>query len=288
MNNFGQLFKMMRTARNLSLKEATGGEFSVSMLSRFENMQTDISAEKLFRCLDHIYLTVQEFEFLAREFQKSELTTLLEKLESYSNPFNLTKLEKLAQEELDKIAVDQKEQYHQLTSTLVRSRIKVFNETYPLNEQEINRVCDYLFSVDKWGQFELVLFSETVNFFDPEAYLYYIREMVHRSDFFMHSPQNSTLIQTCLLNGLFLFAERKELTSASYVLSTLKSTFGDTRDAYLKIVLLIAEGYYLWQKGEWDGKVKIEDGIHMFEQLNYPQQATYYREEFRDILEAEA
>lgn len=83
MNNFGQLFKMMRTARNLSLREATGGEFSVSMLSRFENMQTDISAEKLFRCLDHIYLTVQEFEFLAREFQKSELTLLLEKLESY-------------------------------------------------------------------------------------------------------------------------------------------------------------------------------------------------------------
>lgn len=54
MENLGELYKRMRTSRHLSLKEATGGEFSTSMLSRFENNQANLSAQKLFTCLDNV------------------------------------------------------------------------------------------------------------------------------------------------------------------------------------------------------------------------------------------
>ena len=65
MKNLGLVFKTMRKSRKLSLAEATGGVFSISMLSRFENGQAEMSAEKLRECLENIYLQMGEFEWRA-------------------------------------------------------------------------------------------------------------------------------------------------------------------------------------------------------------------------------
>ena len=73
MKNLGLVFKTMRKSRKLSLAEATGGLFSISMLSRFENGQAEMSAEKLRECLENIYLQMVEFEFMVSEFQPSEI-----------------------------------------------------------------------------------------------------------------------------------------------------------------------------------------------------------------------
>lgn len=285
MKNFGELYKLMRTSRHLSLKEATGGEFSTSMLSRFENNQADMSAQKLFKCLDNIYTTLHEFEYLAREFQKSELTKLIEAIDSFSNPFQKEKMESLAERELSKIKLDQKQQFHTLNSILIKARIKAFDSSYPLEDKDMDFVRNYLFTTDTWGQYELTLFSETVQFFDARSYIYYCREMLHRSDFFLQLPYHSTLIQTILVNGLFLLSERKEFTAAAYLVTTIERLFGDTRDAFMRIVFMIAKGYYQWQKGDKAGQALIQKGIDLFDTLGYQNQASYYQAEFTDILD---
>ena len=68
MKNLGKVFKELRESRKISLRKATGGRFSASLLSRFENGQSEISAQKLFAALENIHANVEELLFLARDF----------------------------------------------------------------------------------------------------------------------------------------------------------------------------------------------------------------------------
>ena len=65
MKHLGQVFRFFREARHISLSEATGGEFSKSMLSRFENGQSELSAQKLFSALSAIHTETEEFTVAA-------------------------------------------------------------------------------------------------------------------------------------------------------------------------------------------------------------------------------
>ena len=67
MDNLGRIFKSFREARHISLTEATEEEFSKSMLSRFENGQSELSAQKLFTDLENIHTYVNEFTLAAHE-----------------------------------------------------------------------------------------------------------------------------------------------------------------------------------------------------------------------------
>ena len=65
MAQLGQVFRFFREARHISLSEATGGEFSKSMLSRFENGQSELSGQKLFSALSAIHTETEEFTVAA-------------------------------------------------------------------------------------------------------------------------------------------------------------------------------------------------------------------------------
>ena len=58
MKNLGKVFKELRESRKISLRKATGGGFSASLLSRFENGKSEISAQKLFVALENIHAKV--------------------------------------------------------------------------------------------------------------------------------------------------------------------------------------------------------------------------------------
>ena len=68
MQNLGEVFKELRKSRNVSLQEATGGEFTYSMLSKFERGEADLSSMKLITALDNIHSDLNEFYVLGTWF----------------------------------------------------------------------------------------------------------------------------------------------------------------------------------------------------------------------------
>lgn len=69
----GEIFKEVRQARHISLKNAAGEDFSYSMLSRFENGEADLSSSKLLTALDNIHMDLSEFSHLVKRcLQSSE------------------------------------------------------------------------------------------------------------------------------------------------------------------------------------------------------------------------
>ena len=80
MQNLGEVFKELRKSRNVSLQEATGGEFTYSMLSKFERGEADLSSMKLITAVDNIHSDLNEFMYLVRGFSQKKVLAFQENL----------------------------------------------------------------------------------------------------------------------------------------------------------------------------------------------------------------
>ncbi|MGT2935998.1 Rgg family transcriptional regulator [Streptococcus castoreus] len=280
MQNLGLIFKKIRESRGISLSDATGGEFSVSMLSRFENGKSEMSAEKLRTCLSNIYLGMADFEFFVSEFQPTEFAILQNKIKEYSQPFQKKALLKLLMEQEEFCRKGKKYQFYKLNSIWIKSIISFFDEEYEIPKSDIEFLVNYLFSTDFWARYELVIFADTSHLFSSRIYLSYCREMLTRSIFFGQDFINQNLIHTVLVNGLFHAVSAQDFFEASQFEFLLNTYFSETRDAYMRIVEKIARGYHQKEIGNEEGKIEIEKGIDFFQQLGYHNEANYFRKSF--------
>lgn len=57
----GELYRKLRLARGLKLKDVANQQLSLSQLSKFENGQTMIAADKLLVALSGIHMSLAEF-----------------------------------------------------------------------------------------------------------------------------------------------------------------------------------------------------------------------------------
>lgn len=60
----GELYKELRIARGLRLKDVARDNLSVSQLSKFENGQSMLAADKLLLAISGIHMTFAEFGML--------------------------------------------------------------------------------------------------------------------------------------------------------------------------------------------------------------------------------
>lgn len=67
----GELYRKLRLARGLKLKDVANQQLSLSQLSKFENGQTMIAADKLLVALSGIHMSLAEFGHALNHYQES-------------------------------------------------------------------------------------------------------------------------------------------------------------------------------------------------------------------------
>ena len=278
MKNLGKVFKELRESRKISLRKATGGRFSASLLSRFENGQSEISAQKLFAALENIHANVEELLFLARDFHHDANSEFRNQLFKAVNPKDLTSLHTLYQREYQKIPFSKDKQEHILNAILIKSYMKAIDETITLTSEEERVLHDYLFSVEIWGLYELSFFSFCSPLLSVQLLTKYTREMLRKSDFLQGVGKNRNIMHTLLLNGFMACIEVDDFTNALYFKKQIEKNFFEENETYFRIVYLWAEGLLDSKQGRVeDGQRKMEDAVRIFEMIGCSKSADYYR-----------
>ena len=278
MKNLGKVFKELRESRKISLRKATGGRFSASLLSRFENGQSEISAQKLFAALENIHANVEELLFLARDFHHDANSEFRNQLFKAVNPKDLTSLHTLYQREYQKIPFSKDNQEHILNAILIKSYMKAIDETITLTSEEERVLHDYLFSVEIWGLYELSFFSSCSPLLSVQLLTKYTREMLRKSDFLQGVGKNRNMKHTLLLNGFMACIEVDDFTNALYFKKQIEKNFFEENETYFRIVYLWAEGLLDSKQGRVeDGQRKMEDAVRIFEMIGCSKSADYYR-----------
>ena len=287
MQNLGEVFKELRKSRNVSLQEATGGEFTYSMLSKFERGEADLSSMKLITALDNIHSDLNEFMYLVRGFSQKKILAFQENLWELYDREGIDSLHSLYEETTKKYRSSAKTSYL-LQMIRIKSLLVFFDSEIRATDEELTFLYDYFFTIDIWGNYELELFSTISTLFPLPLYFKYSREMLQKTDLLGSLPSNKVGIDTILINGLFKAIEEKDKLKADYFIFQIEKRELPESQAYLKIIYMIAKGYYdTIFKVENKGLEKIQRGITILQDLEYIDSARYYENYFANQLSNE-
>ena len=287
MQNLGEVFKELRKSRNVSLQEATGGEFTYSMLSKFERGEADLSSMKLITALDNIHSDLNEFMYLVRGFSQKKVLAFQENLWDLYDREGIDSLHSLYEETTQKYRSSAKKSYL-LQMIRIKSLLVFFDSEIRATDEELTFLYDYFFTIDIWGNYELELFSTISTLFPLSLYFKYSREMLQKTDLLGSLPSNKIAIDTILINGLFKAIEEKDKLKADYFIFQIEKRELPESQAYLKIIYMIAKGYYdTIFKVENKGLEKIQRGITILQDLEYIDGARYYENYFANQLSNE-
>ena len=284
MQNLGEVFKELRKSRNVSLQEATGGEFTYSMLSKFERGEADLSSMKLITALDNIHSDLNEFMYLVRGFSQKKVLAFQENLWDLYDREGIDSLHSLYEQKTQKYRSSGEKSYL-LQMIRIKSLLVFFDSEIRATDEELTFLYDYFFTIDIWGNYELELFSTISTLFPLPLYFKYSREMLQKTDLLGSLPSNKVGIDTILINGLFKAIEEKDKLKADYFVFQIEKRELPESEAYLKIIYMIAKGYYdTIFKVENKGLEKIQRGITILQDLEYVDGARYYENYFASQL----
>lgn len=283
MQNLGEVFKELRKSRNVSLQEATGGEFTYSMLSKFERGEADLSSMKLITALDNIHSDLNEFMYLVRGFSQKKALNLWDLYDRGG----IDSLHSLYEETTQKYRLSGEKSYL-LQMIRIKSLLVFFDSEIRATDEELTFLYDYFFTIDIWGNYELELFSTISTLFPLPLYFKYSREMLQKTDLLGSLPSNKVGIDTILMNGLFKAIEEKDKLKADYFVFQIEKRDLPESQAYLKIIYMIAKGYYdTISNVKNKGLEKIQRGITILQDLEYVDGARYYENYFASQLSNE-
>ena len=287
MQNLGEVFKELRKSRNVSLQEATGGEFTYSMLSKFERGEADLSSMKLITALDNIHSDLNEFMYLVRGFSQKKILAFQENLWELYDREGIDSLHSLYEETTQKYRLSGEKSYL-LQMIRIKSLLVFFASEIRATDEELTFLYDYFFTIDIWGNYELELFSTISTLFPLPLYFKYSREMLQKTDLLGSLPSNKVGIDTILINGLFKAIEEKDKLKADYFVFQIEKRELPESQAYLKIIYMIAKGYYdTIFNVKNKGLEKIQRGITILQDLEYIDGARYYENYFANQLSNE-
>ena len=284
MQNLGEVFKELRKSRNVSLQEATGREFTYSMLSKFERGEADLSSMKLITALDNIHSDLNEFMYLVRGFSQKKVLAFQENLWDLYDREGIDSLHSLYEETTQKYRSSGEKSYL-LQMIRIKSLLVFFESEIRATDEELTFLYDYFFTIDIWGNYELELFSTISPLFPLPLYFKYSREMLQKTDLLGSLPSNKVGIDTILMNGLFKAIEEKDKLKADYFIFQIEKRELPESQAYLKIIYMIAKGYYdTIFNVKNKGLEKILRGIAILQDLEYVDGARYYENYFASQL----
>ena len=227
MKEFGAIFKKFRKSRGIRLKDVAKAGISTSQLSRFEKGQTDLTITKFMLILDEINMPIDEFMYAVHDFHRDDLNELLSKIRLFVSTHDIDGLKKLLSSQLE--SEPKREKFHHINTILLKIRLQDLSGESYYTQQDLADLTDYLFSVEYWGYYELLIFANTLDVLNHETLMVLAKEMSRRSDFYKEIPNNRRMISTMLLNV--------------YI-----TCFFIETEIYERLVFQYAQNYYQYKK----------------------------------------
>ena len=281
MENLGKVFREFRISKNYSLKEAAGEACSTSQLSRFELGESDLATSRFFEILDNIHVTLENFIDKARNFQHHEHVSLMAQIIPlyYSN--DIAGFQKLQREQLEKVKSSNNPLYFELNWILLQGLICQRDASYSMKQIDLDKVADYLFKIEEWTMYELILFGNLYSFYDVEYVTRLGREVMEREEFYQVIGRHRKLVLILALNCYQHCLENFAFENASYFEAYVEKIIGNGIKLYERNIFHYLKGFSLYQKGQCkEGCKQMQEVMRIFDLLGLPEQVAYYQEHY--------
>lgn len=285
MNRFGRTLKLIREGKGKSLAEVAKGHISTSQLSRFENGESDITVSKLFGVLAEMNVDVDEFVYASQDFKKDELTRLLEQLKQSIYIRDVVTIKKILSEQLAKAERDSCREFHRLNAILIAYKLSDLDKTVVVSKEDTAFLTDYLFQVDNWSYYELLLFANTMDELEHQTVMLFCRELIGRTQFYREMKLHRLAVSQILLSAYLVSVQHKELTDAVFLEKTIKSLFFDETEIFERILFKFGKAFYDYRKtGSANAILEMRKCIELLRAVDSQNIADWYETILKKIV----
>lgn len=215
----GELYRELRIARGLKLKDVARENLSVSQLSRFENGQSMLAADKLLIAISGIHMTFAEFGHAINNYQEPKLYHLVNKAAELYNKQDIEGLRGLLESDMETEVFDV---YNRLTTLIIRTYIYTLDSTYTITEEEKNFLTSYLYEIEEWTEYELFIFGNTMSILSESDLIFLGKAFVDRDKVFLSIPSHKKNAEIVFLNLILLLISYRKIYQANYFIECLE------------------------------------------------------------------
>lgn len=283
MENYGEIFKTYREARGLSLKDIAESGLSTSQLSRFEKGESDLTITKFIKALRKIKMPINEFMYATNNFKIDEINRLWVQIQTLFITKDIHGLQKLLseQQEMER----EVKIFQQLNTTIIKIYLSDLTKEKLYTQKDIDYIVDYLFGVDYWGEYELLIFSNLLFALNHEMSMMLLKEMNRRTDFYKEIPSNRRIIASMNLNAFIMCIERNKWLDAHYFEKQLEMTFFKETEIYERYYFYFAKQMLRYKKeGEDNAIIEMKKMIAGLKMVDCHNIASSFEEELAKML----
>ena len=278
----GELYKDLRIARGLKLKDVVHKNLSIAQLSRFENGLSMLSADKLLLAIEGIHMTFSEFGHALKNYEVShffKLTNRLSKLQSLSDIEGIQKILR-TYESFEIFDV-----YNRLNKLIIDVAIFTLDHKHYISDDDKEFLTTYLYSIEEWTEYELVLFGNTMVILSDEDLLFLGKSFVKRYKLYLSILSNKKATEKSLLNLILILIERKRYYHANYFIYRLEEIL-TYQDMFARVTLTFFNLLVSYlQNEEKIDKTKLINYIKIVQELDNPILANFLKRNLEELTQ---
>lgn len=279
----GELYRELRIARGLKLKDVVRDNLSLSQLSRFENGQTMLSADRMLLAISSIHMTFAEFGYALNNYKETPYFAVGKKIMELYGKQDVEGLKGLLEEYKD---YERSEIYNRLNLLIIKDCIYSLESSYTIDQEEINLLTKYLYDIEEWTEYELYLFGNTLTLLSTEDLLFLGKAFVERDKFYSSIPSHDNAAKLALLNIISVLLERKQTYYVSYFMDVLEKLLTQ-QDMYFIAILNFFKLVIKCTEGEEQANQELEDFLSALELIGNPALVETLKAKQKQLLSAQ-
>lgn len=276
----GELFRELRIARGLKLKDVASDNLSVSQLSKFENGQTMLSSDKLLVAISGIHMSFSEFGYALNNYQEPEFFKFGEKIAELHSKQDIDNLKKMqvAYKKYESFDI-----YNRLNLLVIKVAIYSLDNSYLITDEDKEFLTGYLYEIEAWTEYELYIFGNTMSILSDNDLIFLGKAFEERSKLYSSLTSHKKNAEIVFLNLILILIERKKIYYAKYFMSKLEEML-NYQDMFATTCLHILRQVTDFLNGDIKDVEKIENDINMIEELGNPVIASFLRINLHQFL----
>lgn len=262
-SKYGRVFKEIRKQKKLTLSDFVEAGLSKTTLSQFENGKQMMGFDKLVEALQTMHVSLEEFELLLNDYAISDhevMINSLEEAEIYQDT-----------EKLKQLYLEAKSQHYKIFDLVVKGTF------CSLNENEIEKIVDFLYDTTIWGCIELSILYFSVDYLKAKEIIFIINNVFQKKGNLFKCPKYRSCFVRTSCRAAAILMVRGYRDSASYLLEKLEvfKVFVDMSEMNLRN---LTKGLWVYCfEDRKEGWTEMNKALEVYESLGLKKDAMYYK-----------
>ncbi|MEO4052069.1 hypothetical protein [Solibacillus sp. CAU 1738] len=279
MEHFGETFRQLRTYKGMTLKYVTQGITSVSLLSKFERNECELTFPNFNKLLQRINVTLNEFMYIHNQYTRDNFKEFVALLRQQYTQGNVEAIKNRLNQEIEN------------SDDLIDSRLNIIMiksiladlTGEPVDIGDIEYLTNYLWSVEYWHDYEITLYGNSLHILPVDSVILLSKEIFNKGHLYTRLLNYRRDMYGVIFNTIRICIKKGRFDDAQYFLNMINNSKPSEQFILEKMLCKFWHGILLISSGNHEEGINICNNFLSFLQIteshgNYTLHSNYLEE----------